>query len=101
MSEIPPAPSIESAPTDGCAASDEIAAVQLDGARHASTVVADDVLTVPEAAALLKIGRNALYEACGRNEVPHRRIGRQIRFSRAALVAWLASWSKQGAQKGQ
>ena len=60
-----------------------------------------DVLTVEEAAVFLKVGRNTLYDACGRNEVPCRRIGRQIRFSRAALVTWLGSWSKQGAQEGQ
>jgi len=56
-----------------------------------------EVLDVREAAQLLKIGRNALYEAVGRGEVPHRRIGRTIRFSRDALLEWLASCQ---AQKG-
>ena len=58
-----------------------------------------DVLTVDEAAEFLRIGRNALYEAVGRNEVPHRRIGKNIRLSRAALVRWLASWSTQVAEE--
>jgi excisionase family DNA binding protein len=49
-----------------------------------------DVLTVVEAAKLLRIGRRAMYDAIGRNEVPHRRLGKQIRLSRAALVEWLA-----------
>lgn len=73
----------------------------LDGLHHRTDAGDDDVLTVDEAARMLKVGRNALYEACGRNEIPHRRVGRLIRFSRAALVTWLDSWSKQGAQEGQ
>ncbi len=50
-----------------------------------------DVLTVPQAAALLQIGKNSLYDAIGRNEVPHRRVGKHIRISRIALMAWLDS----------
>lgn len=49
-----------------------------------------DVLTVGEGAALLRIGRNALYDAIGRGEVPHRRIGKSIRLSRTELLRWLA-----------
>jgi excisionase family DNA binding protein len=45
-----------------------------------------DVMTVEEAAVFLRIGRNALYDAIGRGDVPHRRIGKTIRLSRAALV---------------
>jgi len=52
-------------------------------------VVVNDVLTVPEAMALLRMGRTAIYEACGANKIPHRRIGRSIRFSRQALLEWL------------
>lgn len=48
-----------------------------------------DVLTVSEAARLLRIGRNQLYDAIGRGEIPHRRIGRSIRLSRAVLLRWL------------
>jgi excisionase family DNA binding protein len=54
---------------------------------------ATDVLTPCEASRFLKIGKNALYELCARNAVPHRRVGKQIRFSRTALVRWLGSWS--------
>ena len=46
-------------------------------------------------------GRNAVYDAIGRGDVPHRRIGKTIRLSRAALVRWLGSWSSQDAQEGQ
>jgi excisionase family DNA binding protein len=60
-----------------------------------------DVLTVEEVATLLKIGRNAVYEAVGRNELPHRRIGKQIRFSRHAIMRWFDSWSLRGAKEGK
>ncbi len=48
-----------------------------------------DVLTVTEAAKFLRMGKNQLYTAIGRLEVPYRRIGRSIRLSRSALVRWL------------
>lgn len=48
-----------------------------------------DVLTVVQAAELLKIGRTQLYDAISRGEIPHRKIGRSIRLSRAALMRWL------------
>jgi excisionase family DNA binding protein len=64
----------------------------------------DDVLDVRSAAALLGVGRNTLYEAAARGQVPHRRVGRLLRFSRQALLSWLAGadpermapWSEQG-----
>lgn len=49
-----------------------------------------EVLTVAEAAKFLRVGINQLYDAIGRLEVPHRRIGKSIRLSRSALVRWLA-----------
>jgi excisionase family DNA binding protein len=69
-----------------------------------------DVLTVAEVAKLLRLGRNAVYDACGRNQIPHRRIGKRIRFSRAMIMKWLdgdhggvrssSSWSSQVAKEG-
>jgi excisionase family DNA binding protein len=49
----------------------------------------DDILTVEQAAKFLRLGRNAVYEAIGRGEIPHRRIGRSIRLSRVVLLRWL------------
>lgn len=49
----------------------------------------NDVLTVDQAAKFLRLGRNAVYDAIGRGEIPHRRIGRSIRLSRVALLRWL------------
>lgn len=48
-----------------------------------------DVLKVPEAASLLGVSRDVVYAAVGRRELPHRRLGRRILFSRSALLAWL------------
>jgi excisionase family DNA binding protein len=58
-------------------------------ATEARVSTPNDVLTADEAAALLRVGRNQLYEAVSRGEIPHRRIGRSIRFSRAVLIRWL------------
>ena len=55
-----------------------------------------DVLTADEAAKLLRLGRNQLYEAAGRGEIPHRRIGRSYRFSRSALIAWMGCSAQKG-----
>lgn len=61
----------------------------------------EDVLDVVQVARVLRIGRNTIYELVGRNAIPHRRLGKQIRFSRAAIMRWLDSWSSQGAKERQ
>jgi excisionase family DNA binding protein len=50
---------------------------------------------------LLRVGRNTIYELVSRNEIPHRRLGKQIRFSRPALMSWLGSWSSRDANERQ
>ena len=61
----------------------------------------DDVITVAEAARLLRVGRNALYDAIGRGEIPHLRVGKLIRLSRQAVMRSLLSCGQQDAKKGQ
>jgi excisionase family DNA binding protein len=61
----------------------------------------EPVLAVEEVARLLRVGRNTIYELVGRNEIPHRRLGKQIRFSRDALMSWLGSWSSRDAKERQ
>jgi len=61
----------------------------------------EDVLDVQGAMSLLRVGRDAIYTMCARQEIPHRKVGRALRFSRAALVRWLDSCGQQGALKGQ
>lgn len=48
-----------------------------------------EVLTVQQAAKLLGLGLHTVYEATNRGEIPHRRVGRRILYSRAAILAWL------------
>jgi excisionase family DNA binding protein len=49
------------------------------------------VLTVPEAAALLRVSTRTYYAAAARGEVPCTRIGRRIVVSGSALVRLLGS----------
>ena len=77
-----------------------------NGEATAALVAYDDpgtneVLDVDGATRLLRIGRNTIYELVARNAIPHRRLGKQIRFSRAAIMRWLDSWSSQGAKERQ
>lgn len=72
-----------------------------EGASEPALATADDVLDVADVARLLRIGRNTVYELVGRNAIPHRRLGKQIRFSRAAIMRWLDRWSLQDAKEGQ
>jgi excisionase family DNA binding protein len=50
-------------------------------------------------ARLLRVGRNAVYEMLARNAIPHCRLGKHIRFSRASVMQWLSSWSSRGAKE--
>lgn len=58
-----------------------------------------DVLDVPQVAHLLGVGRNTIYALVAKNQIPHRRLGKAIRFSRAAVMSWLASWSSRDAEE--
>lgn len=50
-----------------------------------------EVLTADQAAAFLGVDRNTVYDAAGRGDIPHRRIGKRILFSRSQLVSWLGA----------
>jgi excisionase family DNA binding protein len=56
-----------------------------------------EVLTAREAAAILRVGRNQLYQAVARGELGAIRIGRSIRIPRHALLVLLASTGPQPA----
>lgn len=49
-----------------------------------------EVLTAQEAAALLRIGVKRLYEQAQRGAVPGRKVGKEWRFRRDAILAMLA-----------
>ena len=58
------------------------------------------LLTVPELAQLLRIGRNKAYEVVATGALPVVRIGRLIRVPRAAVDRWIDSGT-QPVGKGQ
>ena len=70
---------------------------------HVVDLMREDVLDVRGAAALLQVGRNTIYDLAARAKIPHAKVGRQLRFSRSALLAWLGAppdgtvgaWSEQ------
>lgn len=47
------------------------------------------VLTPPQAAALLAVRTSWVYEAAREDRIPHIHIGRNLRFIRDDLVAWV------------
>ncbi|WP_158785742.1 helix-turn-helix domain-containing protein [Granulicella sp. L46] len=49
----------------------------------------NDVLTLAEAAALLRVHPVTLRKRAAAWGVPHRRLGAEWRFSRAVLTAWM------------
>ncbi len=59
-------------------------------ARSPRAATTDEVLTLDEAAAYLRIDADELAALAGRSEIPGRRIGEDWRFHRPALDAWLA-----------
>lgn len=48
-----------------------------------------EVLTAAEAAELLRVSLRTVYRMCRTGEIPHRRIGESLRFSRRQLLEWL------------
>lgn len=58
-----------------------------------------DVLDVEECAALLRVGRNHVYTLVNRNQIPHARVGKFVRFSREAIMRWLSSCGPRVAQE--
>jgi len=48
------------------------------------------VLTVAEAARLLRISRNTCYELVAQGRIPHVRLGRRILIPRFGLEEWIA-----------
>jgi excisionase family DNA binding protein len=73
------------------------ASSDLAGSSTSALARLPEVLTAPEAAAILRVGRNQLYQAVARGELGAVRIGRSIRIPKHAMVALLASTGPQPA----
>jgi excisionase family DNA binding protein len=63
------------------------------GSSTSAQATLPEVLTAREAAAILRVGRNQLYQAVARGEVGAIRIGRSIRIPKQALLDLLAAAS--------
>jgi excisionase family DNA binding protein len=69
------------------------APLDLAGSSTSALARLPEVLTVREAAAILRVGRNQLYQAVARGQLGAVRIGRSIRIPKHALVDLLATAS--------
>jgi excisionase family DNA binding protein len=67
------------------------APLDLAGRSTSALATLPEVLTAREAAAILRIGRNQLYQAVARGELGAVRIGRSIRIPKQALLDLLTS----------
>ena len=73
--------------------------LDLAGSSTSALATLPEVLTVREAAAILRVGRNQLYQAIARGELAAVRIGRSIRIPKQALLDLLAEarlWPSSG-----
>jgi excisionase family DNA binding protein len=61
----------------------------------------DEVLTLDEVAALLKLPSDAVRSRVERGEVPARRFGDEWRFSKLAVLAWLADGDGRNTRRGR
>lgn len=60
-----------------------------DELRASQLLFDNQVLTVPEAAAILRISVRTVRKRIANGTIPHKRIGKCIRFSRNELLAWV------------
>lgn len=49
-----------------------------------------DILTVEEAAGLLKIPRSSVYKLAQEGKIPAQKVGRHWRFYRPTILKWIA-----------
>ena len=66
------------------------AAVDKNLRRHGTGAQQPMLLTVTEAARLLRISRNLCYELIAQGRLPHIRLGRRILLPRYGLEQWIA-----------
>jgi len=60
----------------------------------------ETIYTVPEVAAYLKICKSKLYAMIRRGEIPHIKIGKNVRILESDLEAWLEEQRKPARQLG-
>ena len=55
----------------------------------------DQIYTLPKVAAYLKISKSKIYHLVSKKEIPHLKIGRNVRIRRADLQIWMEKQTKQ------
>ncbi len=59
------------------------------------------LLTIGEAAELLRVKISWLYDRTRTNEVPHLKLGKYLRFDRDELLAWARQFQRDGGGRGR
>jgi len=54
------------------------------------------LLTIDEAAALLRVPKSWLYERTRTNSVPHMKVGKYLRFDQQEFLAWARQFRRDG-----
>lgn len=62
--------------------------------------MSDEILTVQEVAALLKVADKTVYTMAQQGEIPAFKVRGQWRFRRADLDAWIAAQTRRKSGKG-
>ena len=55
----------------------------------------DPILTIPEVARYLKISKSKIYNLVSKKEIPHLKIGRNVRIRQTDLQKWMEKQTKQ------
>lgn len=58
-----------------------------------------DILTVEEAADLLRIPRSSVYKLAQEGKIPAQKVGRHWRFHKATLLMWIAGQATVSSKK--
>jgi excisionase family DNA binding protein len=77
-----------------------LGADQLVIGRAATQVREPDVLTPAQLAELLQVDEKTVRGLAAKGELPDRKVGREWRFSRQAVLDWLATPAKRGRTTG-
>jgi excisionase family DNA binding protein len=51
----------------------------------------EKLLLADEVASLLRVNKDRVYQLARDNQIPHVRVGRQVRFQESALKEWLSN----------
>jgi excisionase family DNA binding protein len=55
----------------------------------------DTILTIPEVAGYLKMSKSKIYDLVSKKEIPHIKIGRNVRIRQTDLQMWIEKQTNQ------